>query len=110
MTTCRGCLNEIQETVANCPYCGDPQPPRTKIPQQWSILKLIMWCAIWTIIFWFCLLLIAGFIAGAYYPQNPAAAGARVGEAYGELFLLISFCVSAWLTYLGKLPGTKKPK
>jgi ABC-type multidrug transport system permease subunit len=69
-----------------------------------------MWCAIWTILFWFCLLFIAGFIAGAYNPQDPAAAGARAGELYGNMLLLLSFCISVLLTIKGKLPGTKKPK
>ncbi|KPF66339.1 hypothetical protein IP88_13000 [alpha proteobacterium AAP81b] len=63
---------------------------------------------VWTIVIWFVGLILAGFVAGLMDPANAQQAGQEIGrELSGPLFLL-AMVVSAVLTYVGILPGTRK--
>ena len=69
---------------------------------------LILMAFAWTMVFWFAGLFAAGAVAGAMNPENPQAAGERVGEEYSGILFLIALAISVSLTAIGKLPGTKK--
>lgn len=110
MVFCRGCGKEIHETAPTCPHCGAPQAIPSTVNSTRSVGKLIGWAVVWMLVFWVGSLLLAGMIAGVLNPHDASAAGGRAGEALSGLFLIISLCLSVWLTIIGKLPGTRKSK
>jgi hypothetical protein len=107
MVFCRGCGKEIHETAPACPLCGALQAGPAQPTSGRSVGKLIAWGFVWACVFWVVSLFLAGMFAGALDPENGAAAGERAGEALAGPFFLLAILVSALLTYLGKLPGTR---
>jgi len=108
MVFCRGCAKEIHETAQVCPHCGAPQGLSTNSNTSRNTVVLIVMAFGWTLIMWFLFLLLGGFIIGAMNPDNAGVAGQQFGRAASVPSLLLLGCVSAILTKLGKLPGTKK--
>ena len=107
---CRGCGKDIHDTAAECPHCGTPQWP----PQASSVArnggKLVGWAMVWTIVFWFAELVVAGMFAGILNPEDASAAGERIGEVLGGPLFVVALCASGWMTFAGALPGTAKQK
>lgn len=85
-----------------------PPPPALIQPKERNVGMLILMGFAWTMVFWFTGLIVAGGVAGAMNPENPHAAGERVGEEYSGIIFLIALGLSVLLTIFGKLPGTKK--
>ncbi len=87
-------------------------PPRPALmpiqTKQRNVGMLILMAFAWTMVFWFVGLIVAGGVAGAMNPENPQAAGERVGEEYSGIIFLIALAISVCLTVIGMLPGTKK--
>ena len=110
MVFCRGCGKEIHETAPTCPLCGALQAGPAQARRARNAAKLLAWGFVWTCVFWVIALFLAGFAVGAMNPDDPGAAGERIGEALALPFLLVAFALSGLLTYLGKLPGTEKAR
>jgi hypothetical protein len=108
MVFCRGCAREIHETAPHCPQCGAPQFVPAMVDAKRNVGKLIGWAFVWTLAFWFGMLILAGMVAGMLDPQDAHAAGQRAGEALSGVSFLIAIFLSAGLTVAGVLPGTKK--
>ncbi len=81
-----------------------------------NIIALALWALLWTVIIWFAVLVVAGFVVGAMAgiadPAHGAAAGEVAGRKLGETVagpaLLFAFVVAIVLTIGGVLPGTRK--
>lgn len=88
------------------------EPPsagsQSEIIRKRSMPKLVFMAISWTLMLWFTSMIFIGAMAGALDPRNGAQAGARAGEAFGGLCLLLSLGLSIALTVWGKLPGTRK--
>jgi hypothetical protein len=107
MVFCRGCGREIHESAPTCPLCGALQIGPTQIKAGRSSGKLLAWAFVWMCVFWVASLFLVGFFAGVINPENAGPAGERLGQDLAVPFLLGALLLSALLTYLGKLPGTK---
>ncbi len=105
MAFCHSCGKEIAGT-AFCPYCGASQSGVAGGKRD--VGKLIGFGVVWTIVFWFGALFIAGMIAGVASPDNAGEAGRAVGHRFSGIFFLISLVLSILLTVVGVLPGTQK--
>jgi hypothetical protein len=84
-----------------------PPPPPPPPVRKRSVVRLILMGFVWSVIFWFGLLMVTGGIVGAFNPQHAEEAGRKFGEILGGPFLLISMILAIFLTVKGKLPGTR---
>ena len=108
MVFCRGCGKEIHETAPSCPMCGAIQSGPSQQKSDRGIGKLIGWGFVWTCVFWFVAIFFVGFFAGMANPENAHDAGAKIGSSLSGPFFVLALLLSGLLTYLGKLPGTRK--
>jgi hypothetical protein len=108
MVFCRGCGKEIHETAPMCPLCGALQAGPTQTNSGRSVGKLLGWGFVWTCVFWVVSLFVAGVFAGVANPESAQATGEQLGERLAGPFFLLAILLSGLLSYLGKLPGTRK--
>jgi hypothetical protein len=62
----------------------------------------------WALFFWIVMIFVIGAIAGSMDPGEAQAAGARAGERFAGVCLLIAVIASGALSAIGILPGTRK--
>ena len=108
MVFCRGCGKEIHESAPTCPHCGAPQEAHPGGRNGRNVGKLIAWGFVWALVFWVTAEFLIGMAAGVLDPAAAGDAGRRAGEATAGPFFIISIFLSAILTAIGVLPGTRK--
>lgn len=108
MVFCRGCGKEIHETAPTCPLCGAPQGLQSSAPPSRNVGLLIIIALGFALAMWLGFLVLGGFIIGFMNPDDASNAGEAFGQATGAPALLISLILSAVLTTIGLLPGTRK--
>lgn len=102
MIICPGCSRELHETAQVCPHCGAPQRAER------NTVVLVFVALGWTLLLWIMFLFIGGFVIGIMNPENAEVAGREFGETASFPLLFAAGVLSALLTKLGMLPGTRK--
>ena len=114
MTFCRGCGKEIHLTATTCPQCGTLQRIAANsngilfaVKSILCDVKAILCMVGWVLCFWLVPIVWIAFWTRLFNPGLGNFAPIFV-ELWTTPMLMLSFILTAILSFQRKLPGTKK--
>jgi hypothetical protein len=108
MAFCRGCGKEIHLTATTCPQCGALQRIAANSNGTSFAVKAVLCMVGWVLCFWVVPILWVAFWTPILNPGVSPEVSGHIGGLMSAPMLMLSFILTAILSFQRKLPGTKK--